>query len=215
MERTWMAPLFMGFSRQEYWSGLPFPSPADRGDLQRSRDWTWVSALQAIFTIWATREAPCQKHQLFVSRCSWRRREYYQGYSQWLYLRVSSFLFTVLSGEMTSLLLNPYSWTGCLTPSEWSESHSVVSDSFLQARILEWVAFPFSRGSSQPRDRTKVSCIAGWFFTSWATREAQEYWSGWPIPSPMDLPNPGIQPGSSALQVDSLSTELSGKPPAA
>ena len=42
----------------------------------------------------------------------------------------------------------------------------------LQAGILEWAAFPFSRGSSQPGDRTQVSCIAGGFFTSWATREA-------------------------------------------
>ena len=42
----------------------------------------------------------------------------------------------------------------------------------LQARILEWVAFPFSRGSSQPRDHTQVSRIAGRFFTKWATREA-------------------------------------------
>ena len=38
----------------------------------------------------------------------------------------------------------------------------------LQARILEWVAFPFSKGSSQPRDQTKVSHIAGRFFTIWA-----------------------------------------------
>ena len=35
----------------------------------------------------------------------------------------------------------------------------------LQARILEWVAMPFSRGSSQPRDQTHVSCTAGRFFT--------------------------------------------------
>ena len=41
----------------------------------------------------------------------------------------------------------------------------------LQARILEWVAFSFFRGSSQPRDRTQVSLIAGGVFTSWATRE--------------------------------------------
>ena len=41
----------------------------------------------------------------------------------------------------------------------------------LQARILEWVAFPFSRGSSQPRDRTQVSHIASGLFTSWATRK--------------------------------------------
>ena len=42
----------------------------------------------------------------------------------------------------------------------------------LQARILEWVAIPFSRGSSQPRDQTQVSRIGGRFFTSCATREA-------------------------------------------
>ena len=81
----------------------------------------------------------------------------------------------------------------------------------LQSRILEWVAIPFSRGSSQPRDWVQVSCISGRFFTSWATREAQEYWSGEPIPSPADLPNPGIEPGSPALQVDSLPAELHGK----
>ena len=43
----------------------------------------------------------------------------------------------------------------------------------IQARMWDWVAFPLSRGSSQPRDWTQVSCIAGRFFTSWATREAQ------------------------------------------
>ena len=48
----------------------------------------------------------------------------------------------------------------------------------LQAEILEWVAFPFSRVSSQHRDQTQVSLIAGGFFTNWATREAQEYWRG-------------------------------------
>ena len=74
----------------------------------------------------------------------------------------------------------------------------------LQARILDWVAFPFFRGSSQPRDRTQVSHIADRFFTSWATRE--------PIPSPADLPDPGIERESLALQEDSLPTELSGKP---
>ena len=41
----------------------------------------------------------------------------------------------------------------------------------LQARTLEWVTFPFSRGSSQPRGQTQVSHIAGRFFISWATRK--------------------------------------------
>ena len=48
----------------------------------------------------------------------------------------------------------------------------------LQARTLEWVAIPLSRGFSQPRDGTQVSHIVVGFFTSWATREAQEHWSG-------------------------------------
>ena len=41
----------------------------------------------------------------------------------------------------------------------------------LQARILKWVAISFSRGSSWPRDRTQVSCIAGRRFNLWATRD--------------------------------------------
>ena len=44
-------------------------------------------------------------------------------------------------------------------------------DGILQARILEWVAFPFSRGSSQPRDQIQVFRIAGGFSTSWVTRK--------------------------------------------
>ena len=44
----------------------------------------------------------------------------------------------------------------------------------LQARILEWVGIPFSRGSPQPRDQTWDSCIAGRFFIIWATRETHD-----------------------------------------
>ena len=68
-----------------------------------------------------------------------------------------------------------------------SVSRSVMSDSLRQGlqptRLLcpwdfpgkntEWVAISFSRGSSQPRDRTQVSCTAGRFFTNWTTRETQ------------------------------------------
>ena len=44
-----------------------------------------------------------------------------------------------------------------------------------QARVLEWVAISFSRGSSWPRDRTQVSCTVGRRFTVWATREAHQH----------------------------------------
>ena len=52
------------------------------------------------------------------------------------------------------------------------------TDGILQARILQWVAFPFSRGSSQPRDGSQVSHIfsASGSFTSWATKEAQDFY---------------------------------------
>ena len=56
----------------------------------------------------------------------------------------------------------------------WPSSSSVHG--ILQARILEWVAIFFSRGSSQPRDWTWISSIAGRFLTIWATREAPTSW---------------------------------------
>ena len=59
-------------------------------------------------------------------------------------------------------------------PMDYSPPGSSVHG-ILQARILEWVAIFFSRVSSQPRDRTQVSCNAGRRFNLWATREA--HWS--------------------------------------
>ena len=49
-----------------------------------------------------------------------------------------------------------------------------IAHGILQARILEWVAYPFSCGSYRPRSQTWVSCIADRFFTNWAIREALE-----------------------------------------
>ena len=70
----------------------------------------------------------------------------------------------------------------------------------LWARILEWVAFLFSRGFSQPRDQTPVSRTAGRFFTSWATRESQV----WPLDVTIIYPITGPQgrgePGLKWLQ---------------
>ena len=85
-----------------------------------------------------------------------------------------------------------------------------LSMGILQARILEWVAFPFSRGSSQPRDRTQVSHIANGFFTSWATGKPKNTGVG-----SLSLLQGSFltqELGSPALQVDSLPVELPGKP---
>ena len=61
---------------------------------------------------------------------------------------------------------------GSLQPMDCSPPGSSVHG-IIQARILERVDIPFSKGSSQTRDQTQVSCIAGGFLTIWATREAQ------------------------------------------
>ena len=111
----------------------------------------------------------------------------------------------------TVLCLESQSCPTLCKPMNWSPPGSSVHG-VLQARILEWAAFASSRGSSQPTDPTQVSCIAGGFFTIWATREAQEYWSGWSIPFLGELPDPGIEPRSPTLQTDSLPAELPGKP---
>ena len=69
----------------------------------------------------------------------------------------------------TQSLVNPcFFVTKCFYASKW-KSFSLVWLFVTQARLLEWVAFPSSRRSSQPRDRTQISHIEGAFFTSWAT----------------------------------------------
>ena len=68
-------------------------------------------------------------------------------------------------GILSYLILIYYESENQSVISDFLQSHGLVHG-ILQARILEWVAFPFSRRSSQPRDQTQVSHIAGGFFTS-------------------------------------------------
>ena len=126
---TWTAacqtPLSMGFSRQEYWSGMPFPSPG-----------------------------------IFLT----------QGLNLCL-LICSRFFTTEAAGK--PLLLCMWSRSVCPTlcsPIDCSLPGSSVHGIF-QARVLEWVAISFSRGSSQPRDWTSVSLTVVRCFTIWATCE--------------------------------------------
>ena len=100
-----------------------------------------------------------------------------------------------------------------LSVTPWTVAYWVsLSLGSLQARTLQGVAMPSCKRPSQPRDQPQVSRIAGGFFTNWATSGAQEYWSGYPIPSSGELPDPGIEPGSLAFLVVSLPAELPGKP---
>ena len=112
----------MGLSRQEFCSGLSFPSLGDLPDTEIKPT------------------SPVLAGRFFTT--------YHLG------VKVTQLCLT---------LCNPMDYT----------VHEI-----LQARILEWVAFLSSRGSSQSRDRTQVSHIAGRFFASRATRKLHEYWSG-------------------------------------
>ena len=92
----------------------------------------------------------------------------------------SPLAFSLLVFKGFNSILSTYGWysanvaQSCLTlwdPMDYCLPGSSVHG-ILQARILGWVAISFFRGSSSPRNRTWVSCIAGRFFTNWAKREA-------------------------------------------
>ena len=94
---------------------------------------------------------------------------------------------------------------------DWGPPDSSVHE-ISQDRILEWVAIPFSRVSSQPRNRTQVSCIAGRLFTNWGMREAQiAIWTAsdsWSLPSSQNLTWPPGRPGLSVLLLQRPSLDL-------
>ena len=118
------APPSMGFPRQEYWSGLPFPSPGDLPD--------------SCITGGCFRAESPGTFQQFI------------------------FNTKVSVAQSHPTLCNA---VDCSPPG--SSVHGI-----LQARILEWVALSFSRESSRPRGPTRVSSLAGRFFTIWASWRA-------------------------------------------
>ena len=81
---------------------------------------------------------------------------------------------TLLSSVKEKVLVAQLCTTLC-HPRDCSLPGSSVHEIF-KVRILKWVAIPFSREPSQPRDQTQVSCISGRFFTVWTTREVRVLW---------------------------------------
>ena len=130
-------PPSMGFSRQEYWSGLPFPSP---GDLPDPGIEPRSPALQADAL---TSEPPGKPWWLFFLFFS--RAAVNQSLSLVGFLKLCiGLLYTPIS-EVAQLCPTVCDVMDCSLP------HSSVHGIF-QARVLEWVAISFSRGSSRPRD---------------------------------------------------------------
>ena len=131
---------------------------------------------------------PCQKPQrsmvssLAENHCS---RDYKTLLGFTVHVTTMSWVMCIIYftayiyyGPYSSICGCVYSVTeSCLTlcsPMDCSSPGSSVHGT-LQARILEWVAMPSSRGSSQPKDWTQVSCTAGKFFTHWTTWEAHPH----------------------------------------
>ena len=164
----------MRFPRQEYWSGLPFPSPT----VDSWTTWVWTAwvPLHCKFFSNGKCYSTTQSAVDWIHRCGphkWRKHVF-EGLTcklsmhiscmwiLWSYFSLQKIYFSgkVKVAQLYLTLCDPMDYT----------VHGIP-----QVRILEWVLMPSSRGSSQPRDWTQVSCIAGRVFTSWASREAQEY----------------------------------------
>ena len=141
---VYQAPLSMKFSRQEYWSWLPFPSPGDLPDPGIEPSCLLSPVLAGGFST-IVPLGNSIRVRVFEYGClyfypKWKKREVTQP-------------CPTLCNPMDCSLLG-------------SSVHGIF-----QAIVLEWIAISFSRGSSQPRDWTQVSRIVDRHFTVWATRE--------------------------------------------
>ena len=111
-------------------------------------------------------------------------RHFHKIKTEWILLSQKACLYSVITWKWLApevgtnwLLFRRWWWFSCSVmsyscdPMDCSLPGSSVHG-ISQARILEWVAISLSRGSPQPRNQTWVSCIAGGFFTNWATRKS-------------------------------------------
>ena len=196
------APLSTEFSRQAYWSGLPRPPPGDLPDPGNQPTSLLSPALAGWLvttsSTWEALTGICAVLRLVAQSCPTLCDPMDCSPPGSSVLRDSPGKNTGVGCHALLQRIFPIqgSYPGLLHCRQilYCLSHHG------RPRILEWVIYPLSRGTSWPRNQTGVSCIAGGFFTNWATREAQKYWSRMPIPSAGDLLGPGIQPGSPALQ---------------
>ena len=136
----------MGFSRQEYWSGLPFPTP------RLICFYTLSSSQLKLISLLISKVTP-PSPGCFIVR--------FWGVELGTFSEEEPYCATCVSSRGEVKVTQ-----SCLTLCNLTD---YTVHEILQARILEWVAFPFFRGSSQTRDWTQVSCFEVRFFTSWAT----------------------------------------------
>jgi len=156
--------LFMGLSRQAYWSGLPFPSPVDH-ILSEMQYMSAISkATECSLFIFKTNNQTSQQSKSMPQPLMPKMLNLTESMKTYK-IFWNCYLFSIGACMYEKLL---YLHLTLCNPMECSPSGSSVHW-ILQAKIVEWVAMPYSRGSFQPRDQTcdfRDSCIAGWFFTT-------------------------------------------------
>ena len=179
---AYLAPPSIGFSRQEYWSGVPLPSLILEGRhiqmpfttpihlyikfpnraLNQSLETAVFSCPDQLLTIRLPESESCP----VMSDSLWP----HGLYSPWNSLGQNTGVgsLSLLQGIFPTQGLNP----GLLPCRQilYQLSHQG------SPRRLEWVPYPFSSGSPQPRNWTRVSCIAGGVFTNWPVRENHQFY---------------------------------------
>ena len=163
------APLSMGLSHQEYWSGMPFPPP---GDLPNP--FNLCSKPMRCMLLFAWDLFAIQRSQMIPNIINPGKRQFVLSpMIKSLYLRAPiSWLCECLCVHACtqSLSLVP------LSAAPWTIACQVLVYGIFQARILEWIAISYSSGSSSPRDLSHVSCVSCigrwilYYCTTWETQ---------------------------------------------
>ena len=153
-------------------------SVASLGEGLEGKDWTCYWALDARPHIYSNLSAYAQSlfPQLSIQRHGWWPLQgLIQPWSSMLNPPGPVIVFYKGKwGKKVKGLVTLSTW---LFATPWTAARQAsLSMGFFQAKILEWVVISFSRGSSPPRDQTRVSCTADRLFTVWAPREAQGGW---------------------------------------
>ena len=165
------APLSLEFPRQEYWSGLPFPSPGDFPD--PGIEPVSPALADGFFYHWATRESNtwmCREKMLLLLAVG-----HWGVWKSFIFKKQKMVSFPICIYLITSEVVVQSSHVRLFCDFKDCSPTGSSVHGISQARILEWVTLSFSRGSFWPRDQTHVSCLAGAFFTTKPPRKPPSY----------------------------------------
>ena len=168
---VFQAPPFMGFSRQEHWSGLIglsyskgcWRSPNLFSYSPHPGSWFPVFYVTSLWWSYLLCHLHCSLNNIFLLKYIARIKTFTEETICEHYEWETDTSLAIFPTQGSNPGLLQHGWILYQLSHQGSQ------------RTLEWVAYSFSSGTFWPRNRTGISCIAGGFFTSWATREAPNY----------------------------------------